>query len=350
MADPSVPSDAAGPAGETPSPKPDTPPKPASSATASPPPARRWWVPSLRVLGLVPVVLIGLLVIYYVGGMIWLTKIDDDVDFGMPSSAPEGGSLAVAVAADLIQRETETHRWVANDPFFMPGSMLDNMPNFQQGIVTALFRFTSELRDEVARTRGSSAEDQDAATAAGRLSYPGNVWLYDPDVSLWTPTTPSEKQYGEGMRALRRYNDRVASGQAVFEARSDNLQTMIDRFTSDIGSSSAAIARHLTERSGWVPDFTGDDLFYANKGRLYAYYLLMRAMEVDFAKVIAEKDLGNAWKLTMDSLREAATLQPWVILNGAPDSQLLPSHLAAQGFYLLRARTQLKEITNILLK
>jgi hypothetical protein len=29
---------------------------------------------------------------------------------------------------------------------------------------------------------------------------------------------------------------------------------------------------------------------------------------------------------------------------------MLPSHLAAQGFYLLRARTQLKEIVNILLK
>jgi hypothetical protein len=28
----------------------------------------------------------------------------------------------------------------------------------------------------------------------------------------------------------------------------------------------------------------------------------------------------------------------------------VPSHLAAQGFYLLRARTQLREISNILLK
>jgi hypothetical protein len=152
------------------------------------------------------------------------------------------------------------------------------------------------------------------------------------------------------MRALRRYNDRLAAGQAVFETRADNLQTLIDRFTSDIGSASASIDSHLRERSGWIPDFTGDDLFYANKGRLYAYYLLMRALEVDFAKVIAEKDLGNAWKLTLDSLHDAATLQPWVILNGAPDSQFLPSHLSAQGFYLLRARAQLKEITNILLK
>jgi hypothetical protein len=39
-----------------------------------------------------------------------------------------------------------------------------------------------------------------------------------------------------------------------------------------------------------------------------------------------------------------------VVVNGAPDAQAVPSHLAAQGFYLLRARTKLREITNILLK
>ena len=33
-----------------------------------------------------------------------------------------------------------------------------------------------------------------------------------------------------------------------------------------------------------------------------------------------------------------------------PDGFLIPNHLAAQGFYLLRARTQLREITSILLK
>jgi len=49
-------------------------------------------------------------------------------------------------------------------------------------------------------------------------------------------------------------------------------------------------------------------------------------------------------------MAQAASLQPWVVINGAPDAQFMPSHLAAQGFFLLRARTQLREITNILLK
>ena len=52
----------------------------------------------------------------------------------------------------------------------------------------------------------------------------------------------------------------------------------------------------------------------------------------------------------LDSMLKAAMLSPMVVVNGAPDAQIQPSHLASQGFYLLRARTQLREITNILLK
>jgi hypothetical protein len=52
----------------------------------------------------------------------------------------------------------------------------------------------------------------------------------------------------------------------------------------------------------------------------------------------------------LDSFHEAATLRPWVVVNGRPDSIFRPSHLAVEGFYLLRARTQMREVTNILQK
>jgi hypothetical protein len=293
--------------------------------------------------------LLGLLVVYYGGGMVWLHEIDDDPDFALASSAPEGGSQTVALAADLIDREINTHRWVANDPFFMPGSLLDNMPSFQQGIIAALSRFTVELADQIARTRGSSQIDRDLDTASGLLKYPGTVWIFDLAVSF-APTASSESQYRRAMRALRDYNQRLSQGQATFEIRADNLQATLERIAADVGSSSAAIDRHLAERSGFGLDFSADDVFYINKGRLYAYYLLLRAMTIDFGKVISERDLSGPWTQMLDSFRAAATLQPWVVVNGDPAGQLLPSHLAAQGFFLLRARTQLKEVTNILLK
>jgi hypothetical protein len=309
-------------------------------------PARPWY---RRRLWLWPLLLAGLLIVYYFGGMLWLHEIDDDPEFGLESSAPEGGSRAVAVAVDLIDREINTHRWVANDPFFMPGSMLDNMPAYQQGIIVAISRFALELADQIARTRGSSQVDPDLDTASGLLRYPGTVWIFDFRTS-WAPTASSEQQYRRAMEALRSYNQRLSQGQTVFEARADNLLATLDRFAADIGSASAAIERKLEARSEFWPDWSADDLFYANKGRLYAYFLLMRALEADFANVIRERELVSAWTQTLESFRAAAILQPWVIVNGAPDSQLMPSHLASQGFFLLRARTQLREISNILLK
>jgi hypothetical protein len=214
--------------------------------------------------------------------------------------------------------------------------------------MAALSRFGLELADQIARTRGSSQIDRDLDTASGLLKYPGTVWIFDFQTSF-AQTASSESQYRRAMRALRDYNLRLAAGQAVFETRSDNLLASLERFAADIGSASAAIDQHL-EDGGFWPDFNADDLFYANKGRLYAYYLLLRALEADFANVIAERDLGAPWREMLASFRTAAELQPWVVVNGAPDSQFLPSHLAAQGFFLLRARTQLKEINNILLK
>jgi hypothetical protein len=151
------------------------------------------------------------------------------------------------------------------------------------------------------------------------------------------------------MVALRNYNQRLSQGQAVFEARADNLLGTLDRMAADLGSASAATDRHL-EDSGFWPDFAADDLFYASKGRLYAYFLLLRAMEVDFANVIRERQLTGAWSQTLESFRAAAALQPWVVVNGAPDGQFMPNHLTSQGFFLLRARTQLREVSNILLK
>jgi hypothetical protein len=300
---------------------------------------------SAKIIGLV---LLALLAIYFIGGMLWLHEIDDDPEFALESSAPAGGSQAVAVAADLIDREINTHRWIANDPFFMPGALLDNMPSFQQGIIAALSRFGIELADQIARTRGSSQIDPDLDLASGLLKYPGTVWIFDFRTSL-APTASSESQYRRAMTALRDYNQRLATGQALFETRADNLLATLERIAADMGSSSAALDRHLEEGGFW-PDFSADDLFYNNKGRLYAYYLLLRALETDFAKVITERDLEGPWRQMLATFRAAIELQPWVIVNGAPDSQLLPSHLAAQGFFLLRARTQLHEINNILLK
>lgn len=301
-------------------------------------------------MGRFSLILLVIVFLYYLVGMIWIHTIDDNLSFNPGTeNLQKGGSRAVEVVSGLIDREINENRWTSNDPFFMPAAALDNMPNYQQGIVSALARFSFELTDQIGRTRGSSQTDPDLQNAAGLLQYSGTVWSWDPSVS-WLPTAASEKQYEKARQSLISFNKRLAEGQAVFEKRGDNLLATLDRIALDIGSSTAVIDNHIADTSGAYIDFEADDLFYGFKGQAYAYYMILNALSTDYENLIRERELGNAWSQMLASFRSVVELDPYVISNAKTDGQLFPNHLAVQGFYLLRARTQLREISNILLK
>lgn len=302
-----------------------------------------------RRVGVTLAVLVGLLLLYYPVGMAIMHTIDDDPAFFADRPVAEARSRAVAAAAALVDRELNQNGWTANDPFFLPSAALDNMPNFQQGIVAALARFAVEARDQLGRTRGSSQVDRDLERAASLLQYAGDVWVWDPSVS-WLPTASSEAQYDAARSALESYNQRLEQGTAVFDRRADNLIATLERIAADLGSASAKIDDRIAEDAPILFDFVSDDIFYRNKGLLYGYHVLLRELGRDYQIVLSERRLEGAWRQMLHSFEEAATLQPFVVVNGAPSSQVLPSHLASQGFFLLRARVQVREVENILLK
>ena len=101
-----------------------------------------------RFIGYSLITLIVLIGLYYGVGSFIVHNIDDDLTF-RPTEVPAGGSQAVAMAAALIERETVTHDWTPNNPWFFPSYPLDNMPNFQQGIIGALWRFGIEMSDQI---------------------------------------------------------------------------------------------------------------------------------------------------------------------------------------------------------
>lgn len=258
----------------------------------------------------------------------------------------QNASIAVATAAALIDREVNAHGWTPNDPWFAPTAMLDNMPNFQAGVLKAVGRFSFEMLDQIARRRGSSSADPDLERASGFLQFPPDIWIMDFSRSL-LPTIPSESQYREGQAALERYNDRLASGNAIFERRADTLAGTLSRIAADLGSQTAQLEQ--ARQSGWwIFSHTADDAFYVNKGMLYGYYVTLAALGEDFAAVIRERNLERVWEQTLDSLRQGSQLQPLIVLNGDRDRSIFANHLALQGFYLKRAILQLEEAVSVL--
>jgi len=87
-------------------------------------------------------ILVLLLILYYPLGALVTEDIDDDPQFTAHNVAP-GESKAVATAADLVTREVDVHTWTPMMPFLTPSGLLDNMPNFQRGIMSALGRFST---------------------------------------------------------------------------------------------------------------------------------------------------------------------------------------------------------------
>ena len=151
-------------------------PGPAKTAAAPSTGRRRLWR-----WGAWAIVLLVLL--YYPVGALIVENIDDDPQFAARNVAP-GESRTVATAADLVTREVDVHTWTPMMPFFTPAGILDNMPNFQRGIMAALGRFSTELMDQVGRTRGSSQTDRDLEQARGFLNEQPNIWLWQPSVSI----------------------------------------------------------------------------------------------------------------------------------------------------------------------
>lgn len=294
---------------------------------------------------------------YYLLGMAWMYDINDEIAF-QPRQEIKGGSRAVDMAAALIAREINRTSWPANDPWFSPGYFLDNMANFQRGTLYAVRIFTDQMRQSIGRERGSSVEDSALNNAWSRLSISPNRWLYNfGEGFTLIPQRSTESEYRQAIELLRSYNKRVATGEALFQARPDNLIEVLRQVRNDLGAASAAAQEKIEgRREEPVLDgrhgrpATDYELYYRHKGICYGYYQLLSSLQLDFASVIEDREISELWASMIDNLRQVGGMRHFMTLNAEPNAQMLPNHLANQGFYILRARIQVAEIMDILSK
>lgn len=314
-------------------------------ANVDPPPARtaarRPW-PLYAALALILIV-----PSYYLVGA-WTTyRINDDLRYAAPQ-APAQASQTVANIAGLITREVDETAWSPNTPPFAPAALLrfgGNMPNFQAGLARALSMVVVELEGRVGRLRGTGAADEDLGEAREGLSRRPETWILNP-----LPTSSADGEYRRARDALLRYNGRLQRGDAVFDERADNLLGVLDRIALDIGAASDETERQIIVGRRVFIDRRADKIFYFNKGKAYAYYIVALGLRRDFAEVITERRVARIYDAMVEDLARAAGLQPMVVQNASPEALMMPNHLAVQGFYLLRARAKLREITDILAK
>lgn len=294
----------------------------------------------------VAVAVIGLLPIYFVVGAVATHRINDSLNFKADDAGP-GTSKTIAVIGGLIDREVNETAWAPNTQPFQPAALLrygGNMVNFQSGLVKALSTLTQAIDNQVGRTRGTSAADPDLGKARQGLSRQPDTWI----VGSSEITSSADHEYRQAIVALKSYNQRVGNGTAVFDVRVDNLQSVLNLAALDVGSSSDAVEKQMAAGRKVLIDRRADKLFYFVKGQSYAYFMTLRALREDFKDVIAERRVAPLYEAMLADLATAASMQPLIVQNGSAEAALMPNHLSTQGFYLLRARAKLREISDII--
>lgn len=244
-----------------------------------------------------------------------------------------------------------------------PGLWLDNMPSWEYGVLVQVRDFSRALRKDFARSQSQSTEDPDLAKAEPRFHFDNKSWALP----------ASESEYREGIKSLDRYLARLSdTGQknAQFYARADNLNNWLGDAGTRLGSLSQRLSASVgqvrlsenlqvgndAEESGLVgeggvyetPWLQIDNVFYEARGQAWALAHLLRAIEVDFADVLAKKNATVSVRQIIRELEAAqATLWSPMILNGSGYG-VLANHSLVMANYISRANAGLIDLRQLL--
>ncbi|TGN40624.1 DUF2333 family protein [Marinobacter confluentis] len=252
--------------------------------------------------------------------------------------------------------------YISND-LFPPGVWLDNMPNWEYGVLVQLRDFSRSMRQDISRSQSQSAEDPDLTIAEPQFHFDSGSWAI--------PST--EAEYRRGIRALESYLDRLSNPdqpKAQFFARADNLASWLTNLESRLGSLSRTLGESVGKAS--VSDAVAninpndplmeealgeevktpwteiDDVFYEARGGSWALLHLFKAIEVDFRDVLQDKNAMSSIKQVIIEL-EGAQGEMWspVILNGSGFG-VLANHSLTMAAYLSRASAAISDMRDLL--
>ncbi|WP_437882760.1 DUF2333 family protein [Pseudomonas sp. LRF_L74] len=253
--------------------------------------------------------------------------------------------------------------YLAND-LAPPGLWLDDMPSWEYGVLVQVRDLSRALRKDFARSQSQSTEDFDLAKAEPRFNFDNKSWALP----------SAESEYAEGIKSLDRYLARLsgsAQPQAQFYARADNLNNWLGDVATRLGSLSqrlsASVGRvrldsetkidepvpegqavPVREEMVQTPWLQIDNVFYEARGQAWALSHILRAIEVDFADVLAKK---NATISVRQIIRELESAQDplWspMVLNGSGYG-VLANHSLVMANYISRANAAIIDLRTLL--
>ena len=275
------------------------------------------------------------------------------------------GSVTTATAIGIAETLLDKPGGYLSNDIAPPGVYLDNIPNWEFGALTELRDLTSALRNDFARAQTQSVEDPDLQVAEPKFNYDSTSWIFP----------SSEAEYRAGVERLKRYLRRLSENNQYdgqFFARADNLTAYLQVVSKRLGSlgqrlSYAVGQAHLDTALAGDPNARQstpvpaqsitktpwlkiDDYFFEARGYTWALLQSLKAMEIDFAPVLQDK---NAMVSIKQIIRELQNTQKpiWspMILNGTGFGPMA-NHSLVMASYISRANAAIIELRNLLVQ
>ena len=248
--------------------------------------------------------------------------------------------------------------YLSNDKL-PPGMLMDNVPNWEFGVLVQVRDLSKALRNDFSRSQTQSVEDADLSAADPLFSSPNDRWLLP----------SSESQYRKGIGHIDAYAARLGdagNGGAQFYARADNLADWLAVVEKRLGS----LSQRLSASAGQAvldtdPDSTAevgsdglvvvktpwtkiDDVFYEARGSTWALLHFLKAVEVDFDRVLRDKNALVSLRQIIRELEETqAPLGSPVVLNGTPFG-FFANHSLVMANYISRANAAIIDLRRLL--
>ena len=273
------------------------------------------------------------------------------------------GSVTTAALMGAVETMLDKPGGYLHNDKMPPGLWLDNIPNWEFGVLVQVRDLSRALREVHSRSQSQSTEDADLALAEPRFNFRSDSWVLP----------SSESQYRDGLDLTRNYFRRLSDVQASnaqFYARADNLRYWLAtvntrlgslsqrlsasvgqrRINTDLAGDSEAAQSTQTSAEMYVktPWMEIDDVFYEARGASWALIHFLKAAEIDFADVLRKK---NAHVSLLQIIRELESTQDAVwspmIVNGSGFG-LLANHSLVMASYISRANASIIDLRDLL--
>jgi len=273
------------------------------------------------------------------------------------------GSVTTGALIGVMETLLEKPGGFLRNDMFPPGLWLDNMPNWEYGVLVQVRDLSRAMREAHSRSQSQSKEDLDLSRAEPLFNFSAQSWALP----------ASESEYRKGLKHLRGYFFRLSDSSArdaQFYSRADNLRYWLQTVETRLGSLSQRLSASVGQRrlntdlagdaeaqqSTFAPEeeevktpwLEIDDVFYQAKGTSWALIQFLRATEVDFAEVLEKK---NATVSLQQIIRELESTQETVfspiILNGSGFG-LVANHSLVMASYISRANAAIIDLRELL--